>query len=613
MNEPERSRRAVLAAVGAIAATYVYFLLFAEFALLWLAAPQVAAGWPLRFVMGSLGAGGIAGSLAAARLFRPARFRRALAGGFLATALAATLALAATRGEMLVAAAALVGLALGWLTVTLAAGLRSALGLPRLGLACGAGTGLAYAACNLPAVFNAPPAAQTWLAIGAVAAGAALTPWLEVRPVDVETAGDHRRGPAAAWLVLLLALVWLDSAAFYIIQHTPALKDATWAGAWTLGGNALVHLAAAVAAGLALDRGYAARLCGLAGALLIGACLALRGGTAWAAVAYTAGVSLYSTVLVYYPARGARPGLAALVYAAAGWGGSALGIGMAQDLRRVPAWFLALAAAAIAAALLGRRRATAAGLLFAALALPALRADDDAQIRLGREVYVAEGCIHCHSQYVRPGVAEDVARWGPAPALDAALAASPPLFGNRRQGPDLAEVGNRRSPEWQRLHLRRPRALNPGSRMPDYAHLFRGDAARGDALVAYLAGLGRATLAARLAQNARWQPAPEARAHPDPVRGARLFARDCVACHGPAGAGDGPLAAELSLRPPDWTRAPWRRIERDEADVDAALARIIKFGLPGTPMAGHEYFTDADTVALAACVRSLHKETLRLP
>jgi cytochrome c oxidase cbb3-type subunit 2 len=42
-------------------------------------------------------------------------------------------------------------------------------------------------------------------------------------------------------------------------------------------------------------------------------------------------------------------------------------------------------------------------------------------------------------------------------------------------------------------------------------------------------------------------------------------------------------------------------------DFEVALARIIKFGLPGTPMAGHEYLPDGDVAGLAWFVRTLHK------
>jgi cbb3-type cytochrome oxidase cytochrome c subunit len=91
---------------------------------------------------------------------------------------------------------------------------------------------------------------------------------------------------------------------------------------------------------------------------------------------------------------------------------------------------------------------------------------------------------------VRPGARDEV-RWGPARPLAEALAQNPPLLGNRRQGPDLQNVGQRRDRAWNRAHLVAPRALSPGSRMPAYGHLFAGDAARGEALLDYLASLGR--------------------------------------------------------------------------------------------------------------------------
>lgn len=132
---------------------------------------------------------------------------------------------------------------------------------------------------------------------------------------------------------------------------------------------------------------------------------------------------------------------------------------------------------------------TKAALLLLALVLSA-SAQDAGLIRRGREVYIAEGCIHCHSQYVRPGTADEE-RWGPVRPLAESERQRPPLFGNRRQGPDLQNVGARRTAEWQRLHLQAPRAVIPGSRMPSYAHLFGpGPANDGEALLAYLASLG---------------------------------------------------------------------------------------------------------------------------
>lgn len=120
------------------------------------------------------------------------------------------------------------------------------------------------------------------------------------------------------------------------------------------------------------------------------------------------------------------------------------------------------------------------------------RADEDTLIRRGREVYLAEGCIHCHSQYIRPGTADE-GRWGPPRSLQEFAKEKPPLLGSRRQGPDLQNVGARRTAEGLRLHLQAPRLLIPGSRMPSYARLF-GPAAKGDgdALVAYLLSLDSA-------------------------------------------------------------------------------------------------------------------------
>lgn len=609
----ERRRREVAAGVAVIAATYVYFLLFAEFALLALAQMRPGVGDSLPTIMAVLGAGGVAGSVAAAWAFSFARLKRALAAGFALCGLAALAAVFTRGGVGFVTAAGAVGLGMGWTTVTLAAGLRGIVGEARLGWWCGLGTGVAYAVCNVPVVFTAEPVHQALIAAAAMLAGLVATRWLEVRAVEPRRTGDFSPVLVAGWLVVLLALVWLDSAAFFVIQHAPALKGSTWEGAWRLWGNATTHLGAALATGWALDRGWLGRVAGIAGALLVVACvmLTLRGAGGWASVAYTTGVSLYSTLLVFYPAQSGRASVAGWLYAAAGWGGSALGIGMAQNLAEIPLWFLTVASAAMALALglRGRVLSVAAVVLAVGGVASNARAAEDPQVQLGREVYVSEGCIHCHSQFVRPRIAAEVERWGPAQPLAATLKAAPPLLGNRRQGPDLAEVGNRRSAEWQRLHLKNPQALVPGSRMPGYDYLFAGDDPRGDALVAYLGSLGGETLGGRVAATAEWRPA-NATEMTDPARGARLFAELCASCHGSRGEGNGQQASELSVRPPDFSRDAWRRAGDGNRE---AVARIIKFGVPGTPMAGHEYLSDADMVALARHVIALHSRERNTP
>ncbi|MGH1355628.1 MAG: c-type cytochrome [Thalassovita sp.] len=41
---------------------------------------------------------------------------------------------------------------------------------------------------------------------------------------------------------------------------------------------------------------------------------------------------------------------------------------------------------------------------------------------------------------------------------------------------------------------------------------------------------------------------------PEPYEGAPLFAENCAACHGAGGQGDGPLAGDFDVRPPDLTQ-----------------------------------------------------------
>lgn len=108
---------------------------------------------------------------------------------------------------------------------------------------------------------------------------------------------------------------------------------------------------------------------------------------------------------------------------------------------------------------------------------------------LGRQVFVSEGCMHCHSQFIRPGT-RDEELWGAARDPEFSRRQTPALIGNRRQGPDLMNVGMRRIRDWQRMHLVTPRLVSPHSRMPSYAHLFAEGDPRGEALLDYLDSLG---------------------------------------------------------------------------------------------------------------------------
>ncbi|MCG6961805.1 MAG: cbb3-type cytochrome c oxidase subunit II [Acidobacteria bacterium] len=95
----------------------------------------------------------------------------------------------------------------------------------------------------------------------------------------------------------------------------------------------------------------------------------------------------------------------------------------------------------------------------------------------GRGVYIADGCIYCHSQQVRPeGFGDDIERgWGTRRTVARDhIYDSPPLLGTMRTGPDLANIAVRQPSEnWHLLHLYNPRITSPGSNMPAFPFLFR--------------------------------------------------------------------------------------------------------------------------------------------
>jgi cytochrome c oxidase cbb3-type subunit 2 len=89
---------------------------------------------------------------------------------------------------------------------------------------------------------------------------------------------------------------------------------------------------------------------------------------------------------------------------------------------------------------------------------------------VGRDIYVREGCYNCHSQMIRPLVAETL-RYGHYSVAGEFVYDHPFQWGSKRTGPDLHRVGGKYSDEWQRLHLISPRDLVPESIMPAYPWL----------------------------------------------------------------------------------------------------------------------------------------------
>ena len=94
----------------------------------------------------------------------------------------------------------------------------------------------------------------------------------------------------------------------------------------------------------------------------------------------------------------------------------------------------------------------------------------DAVRLMGRDLYIREGCVGCHSQQIRMLRAE-VQRYGPYSVAGESVFDHPFLWGSKRTGPDLARIGERYSDDWHRIHLRNPRAVVPESNMPGYPWL----------------------------------------------------------------------------------------------------------------------------------------------
>lgn len=89
----------------------------------------------------------------------------------------------------------------------------------------------------------------------------------------------------------------------------------------------------------------------------------------------------------------------------------------------------------------------------------------------GRDIYIREGCVGCHSQMIRPFRAE-TERYGHYSVAGEFVYDHPFLWGSKRTGPDLARVGGRYSDAWHRAHLYNPRDVVPESKMPAYPWLF---------------------------------------------------------------------------------------------------------------------------------------------
>jgi len=92
----------------------------------------------------------------------------------------------------------------------------------------------------------------------------------------------------------------------------------------------------------------------------------------------------------------------------------------------------------------------------------------------GRDLYIREGCVGCHSQIVRPFRSE-TERYGEYSKSGEFIYDRPFLWGSKRTGPDLHRVGAKYPDSWHYNHMNEPTSMAPGSMMPRYPWLLEND------------------------------------------------------------------------------------------------------------------------------------------
>ena len=92
----------------------------------------------------------------------------------------------------------------------------------------------------------------------------------------------------------------------------------------------------------------------------------------------------------------------------------------------------------------------------------------------GRDLYIREGCVGCHSQMIRPFRSE-VERYGEYAKAGEFVYDHPFLWGSKRTGPDLLRIGGKYSDNWHLNHMYDPQSTSSGSIMPAYQWLIRNE------------------------------------------------------------------------------------------------------------------------------------------
>jgi cbb3-type cytochrome c oxidase subunit II len=261
----------------------------------------------------------------------------------------------------------------------------------------------------------------------------------------------------------------------------------------------------------------------------------------------------------------------------------------------------------------------------------------DAELK-GREIYMGNGCMYCHTQYVRPqdwNAAGGGKAARPAQAGDYVFQKTM-LLGTERTGPDLSQEGGVHPDSWHRAHFSNPRYVSPNSIMPQFSYIQGTDLTN---LIAYVQGLGGKAASVRYNQlldtqqivldswnksyeahlqqiksmvPTSWQDVKSAMP-PTPrslVHGKQIFLQNCIGCHGVDGNGRGP-ASQFGMKPDP---ADFTRPELQLAASDGQYYQYLLFGLPGSAMpAWGDYLTVNDIWDVINFLRTVPKGGLKVP
>jgi cytochrome c oxidase cbb3-type subunit II len=224
----------------------------------------------------------------------------------------------------------------------------------------------------------------------------------------------------------------------------------------------------------------------------------------------------------------------------------------------------------------------------------------------GHLLYRDNGCVYCHSNYIRNndwGIgAERIAQAGDYAGQE------PPLLGSERTGPDLSQEGGEHPDDWQIAHFINPRYTRPRSLMPSWEFLGQDKLHK---LTVFLQSRGGKLADERVARQKHWKqlsveayalgPAgnvqwlhdhvpPPWRAMPNPypadaaslARGKRIYQDFCINCHGPVGDGQGSAARYLSPPPLNFTEL--RKYLVDGKYIGGIFYYQVMNGITGTAM-----------------------------